>query len=376
MFVTTRLLKSMVSMKNLPLSVSDAVALINQSLEYAFPTIVVEGEVASFKVNQGKFVFFDLKDTDSSLGCFMMIFSLRIPLEDGMRIQVVGTPKLTAWGKFSLTVREIKPIGEGTIKRTVELLKIKLDREGLFAVERKRSLPEMPENIAVISSTQAAGYADFIRIIGERWGGAHILVAHVQVQGASASDQIIRAIRYFNQQEQPCDVLAIVRGGGSADDLAIFNDEALVREIASSRIPTIVGVGHETDEYLADYVADVRAATPSHAAQLITPDRNEIIRNCERAIKHALDVTDLRCQDAVDEVRQHLTMSIDRMRDSAKLQNEKIQNQLRTLRAYDPSFVLARGYALVRGNVVVGENIEIERASDIIKAEVKRVTKK
>jgi exodeoxyribonuclease VII large subunit len=366
----------MVKMENLPLSVSDAVALINQSLEYAFPTIVVEGEVASFKVNQGKFVFFDLKDADSSLGCFMMVFSLRVPLEDGMRVQVVATPKLTDWGKFSLTVREIRPIGEGAIKRAFELLKIKLEKEGLFAAERKRSLPVMPKNIAVISSTQAAGYADFIRIIGERWGGSHIQVAHVQVQGVGAADQIIRAIRFFNQQEQPSDVLAIVRGGGSADDLAVFNDEALVREIAASRIPTIVGVGHETDESLADYVADVRAATPSLAAQLITPDRNEIIRDCERALGRALDTTNLHCLDVTDEVRQLLLMSIDQMDSATKSQYENVQNQLRTMRAYDPSAVLARGYALVRGVVTVGEDIEIERSSDIIKAEVKYVSKK
>lgn len=366
----------MEKMENLPLSVSDAVALINQSLEYAFPTIVVEGEVASFKVNQGKFVFFDLKDIDSSLGCFMMVFNLRTPLEDGMRLQVVATPKLTAWGKFSLTVRQIRPIGEGAIKRAFELLSIKLEKEGLFAAERKRNLPETPKNIAVISSTQAAGYADFIRIIGERWGGLSIQVAHVQVQGMGASDQIIRAIRYFNQQEQPSDVLAIVRGGGSAEDLSVFNDEALVREIAASRIPTVVGVGHETDESLADYVADVRAATPTHAAQLITPDRNEIIRDCERALRRAMDTTGLRCQDATDEVRQLLLMSISQMDNAINFQYEKVQNQLRTMRAYNPSTVLARGYALVRGVVAVGEDIEIERASDIIKAEVKYVSKK
>ena len=171
-------------MEHLPLSVSDAVALVNQTLEYAFPTLVVEGEVSSFKVNQGKFVFFDIKDSDSSLGCFMMVYQLRVPLEDGMRVQVVATPKLTNWGKFSLTVREIRPVGEGALRRAYELLRAKLETEGLFAVERKRRLPDMPKNIAVISSTQAAGYADFVRILGERWGGLNVQVAHVQVQGA------------------------------------------------------------------------------------------------------------------------------------------------------------------------------------------------
>ncbi len=366
----------MEKMDNLPISVSEAVALVNQSLEYAFPTIVVEGEVASFKVNQSKYVFFDIKDTDSSLGCFMMVFSLRIPIEDGMRVQVVATPKLTASGKFSLTVREVRPVGEGTIRRAFELLKVKLDKEGLFAADRKRSLPSMPQKIAVISSTQAAGYADFVRIIGERWGGLDIQVAHVQVQGISAADQIVRAIKFFNQLEVLPDVLAIIRGGGSADDLAVFNDEVLVREISASRIPTVIGVGHETDESLADYVADVRAATPSHAAQIITPDRNEVIRYCERMLARSLEIAELRCRDSDVEVQQLLAWALGQIDDIAGIQREKVQSQLRTMRAYDPLVVLARGYALVRGTVVEGYDIEIERVNDIIKAEVKHVTRK
>ena len=131
-------------MENLVISVTDAIALINQTLDYAFPTLVIEGEVASFKVNQGKFVFFDIKDDTGTLGCFMMVFQLRMPIEDGMRVKVVVTPKLTAWGKFSLTVKEIQPVGEGRLKRAFELLKEKLDKEGLFAPERKRPLPSLP----------------------------------------------------------------------------------------------------------------------------------------------------------------------------------------------------------------------------------------
>src|SRR5690606_7756374 len=123
-------------------------------------------------------------------------------------------------------------------------------------------LPEMPQHIAVISSTQAAGYADFIKIVNDRWGGLQIDVAHVKVQGDEAADQIIRALRYFNAKEILPEVIVIIRGGGSLDDLSAFNDELLVREIASSRIPTLVGVGHETDTTLSDLAADVRAATP------------------------------------------------------------------------------------------------------------------
>ena len=155
---------------DLQFSVSDFVALTNQTLEYAYPSVQIEGEVASFKVNQGKFIFFDLKDAGASVGCFMMLWQLRQPIEDGMKVIVTASPKLTQWGKFSLTIRAIRPSGEGDIKKSYELLKAKLDKEGLFAPERKRPLPRIPKRVAVISSVQAAGYADFIKILNARWG--------------------------------------------------------------------------------------------------------------------------------------------------------------------------------------------------------------
>src|SRR5674476_1567979 len=181
-------------MEKIRLSVSDFIAVTNQTLEYAYPSVEIEGEVASFKVSQGKFIFFDLKDSGGSVGCFMTVWQLRVPIEDGMKVIVTATPKLTQWGKFSLTVKAVRPSGEGALKKSFEILKSKLDKEGLFALERKRPLPAVPSHIAVISSTQAAGYADFIKILNDRWGGVLIDVANVQVQGTSAPDQIIRAI--------------------------------------------------------------------------------------------------------------------------------------------------------------------------------------
>ena len=269
-------------------SVSDLIASVNQTFEYAYNDIEVEGEVASFKVNQNKFIFFDIKDEAGSLNCFMTIWQLRIPIEDGMKVVIVATPKITGWGKFSLTVKSIRPSGEGAIKKSHEILKAKLDTEGLFALDRKRTLPRYPRHIAVISSVQAAGYADFVKILNDRWGGLVIDVASVQVQGTDAPDQIIQAINFFNQQELLPEILVIIRGGGSADDLSAFNDEPLVRAIAASRIPTLVGVGHETDESLSDLVADVRAATPSNAAQILVPDKSEIINSVKIQIRTVL----------------------------------------------------------------------------------------
>lgn len=369
-------------MENVTLQVSDAIALINQTLEYAYPTLVVEGEVSSFKVNKNQYVFFDIKDAGGSLGCFMTVYQLRIPLEDGMRVQIVAQPKLTPWGKFSLTVRDVRPVGEGSLKRAFELLKKKLDTEGLFAPERKRPLPLIPQRIGVISSTEAAGYADFIKILNDRWRGIDVTVANTQVQGAGAAAQIVRAIEYFNTHAKPVDVLVIVRGGGSADDLSVFNDEPLVRAIAGSRIPTMVGVGHEVDVTLADMVADKRAATPSNAAQLLVPDRLQVLQSVEQSSSRMIRAM----ERTVQRVREGVQASLTEMRtaiDSAYERDERLYSQLHAvLLQLDPRRALARGYAIVRGadgHVIrdkppkTGEIITIQTKQHIIEAGVKHV---
>lgn len=358
------------------LSVSDFIALTNQTLEYAYPIIEIEGEVSGFKVNQGKFVFFDLKDAGGSLGCFMMLFALRVPIEDGMKVIVTATPKLTQWGKFSLTVKAVRPSGEGSLKKSFDLLKQKLNKEGLFAPERKRPIPALPKTIAVISSTQAAGYADFVKIINDRWGGLVVDVAHVQVQGSGAPDQIIRALKYFNSRERLPDVIAIVRGGGSADDLSAFNDELLVREIAASRVPTVVGVGHEIDESLADLVADVRAATPSNAAQLIVPDKQEIIRAVRAQVYGLLPRMERIIGERRREVRSAMKDALMNVEVRLTERADTLAQTRRVLAELDPRRVLERGYALLRGDVVLGATVQIETKKTIIEAEVTNVTSK
>ena len=366
----------MAEIPSLQLSVSDFIALANQTFEYAYPSVEVEGEVASFKVSQGKYVFFDLKDAGGTVGCFMTVWQLRVPIEDGMKVVVTATPKLTQWGKFSLTVRLVRPSGEGNLKKSFELLRAKLDKEGLFATQRKRTLPTWPRHVAVISSTQAAGYGDFIKIVNDRFGGMHIDVAHVQVQGADAPDQMIRALKYFNSREELPEVIVLIRGGGSADDLSAFNDELLVREIAASRVPTLVGVGHEEDVSLADMAADQRAATPSNAAQILVPDRREILQTVRRLIQSLLPRTEQAIERQRQEVRQQLERSlaaIDRRQDYYE---DQVVGVRRVLAELDPMRVLERGYALVRGAVAVGKTIEIEKRDILITAEVRHVNKK
>lgn len=358
------------------LSVSDFLASVNQTLEYAYPGIEVEGEVMSFKVNQNKWVFFDLKDTGGSVGCFMSVYQLRLPIEDGMKVIVRAAVKVTQWGKFSLTVQSIRPSGEGNLKKSYDLLKSKLQKEGLFAPERKRALPALPQHIGVISSTQAAGYADFIKIINDRWGGIKVDVAHTQVQGEGAPDQIIRAIRYFNEQAELPEALVIIRGGGSADDLSCFNDELLVREIAASRIPTLVGVGHEVDETLADFVADVRAATPSNAAQLLVPDKREIMADAGYAMKTLQRAALQHIEQTAQALRQTQAVMIERIKTDWQAQVDLLWRKAAVLEAYNPVSVLARGYAVIKGTLMAGEQIQVETRDNKAIAEVIHVSKK
>lgn len=363
-------------MEKVLLSVSDFVALTNQTLEYAYPTVAIEGEVAEYKVSQGKWVYFTLKDADSAVSCFMTLWQVRQPIENGMKVIVQGSPKLTKWGRFSVTVRAIKPSGEGAIKKSFEILKAKLEKEGLFAPERKRMLPRIPTHVGVISSTEAAGYADFIKILNDRWGGVNVEVAHVQVQGDAAPDQIIRALKHFNEQEVTPEVIVIVRGGGSADDLAAFNDEQLARAIAASRVPTLVGVGHEVDETLADMVADVRAATPTNAAQLLVPDRRDLIRSMRAQVASTIPLTTQAIEQMVQQVRGILADTAEGIDDRLARLLDKTTGYRSVLAQLNPQTVLNRGYALVRGEKTAGASIEIELAQVILKAKVDDVRQK
>lgn len=349
---------------------------INQNFNYNYPLITISGEVANFKINQNKFVFFDIKDSNSTVNCFMMLFAMKMPIQDGMQIIAKVEPKITDWGKFSLTVKEIKPVGEGNIKKSLDIIKDKLAKEGIFDQSRKRMIPRSSNNIAVISSTEAAGYADFIKIINERWGGIKIRVAHTQVQGESASKQIINAVNYFNQVQDLPDLIVIIRGGGSANDLMAFNDELLARTIAGSRVPVITGIGHEIDCTLSDLAADFAGSTPSNVAQIITRDRqdeiiylNNYINNFSKKIVHILDEKKNEINITINNIHSYIMHNIDN-----ELHN--LNSKIRLLDNLNPQKVLSQGYALVRGRVEINSIIDIETNSNIIKAEVKDVTTK
>jgi exodeoxyribonuclease VII large subunit len=383
------------------ISVSEFLTIINETLNFAYPQVVVEGEVSGFKISQGKFAFFDLKDEKSLLGCFMMARDLKMPIEDGMKIRAAGSPKVfPKSSRFSLTVRDIEMAGEGALRRAMELLKRKLTSEGLFDPIRKRPLPEFPMRIGLITSGTSAAYGDFIKILGSRWGGVQILLADVSVQGQQAPDQIVGALEYFNQLSPPVDVVVLIRGGGSLEDLSAFSTEPVARAVAASRTHIIVGVGHEQDVSLADFAADLRAATPTDAARLVVPNRVEVLARIthqlarqeavitqttasyQRRADHALN----RLETALRHPRERVTVAesklergLDRIVATTRSNLQHVQDLERLLRGFDPKSVLQRGYSITRTNgrivrrpaeAAPGQVVMIQLAEGIIAAEV------
>lgn len=406
------------------ISVTEFVSIINETLGFAYPSVTVEGEVSGFKVSKDRWVFFDLKDEGGVLNCFMTVQGLKLPLEDGMKIRVTGAAKVTKYSRFSLTVRAIELAGEGELKRAMELLRKKLEAEGLFDVARKRPLPKFPTRIGLITSGTSAAYADFIKILGARWGGLDVLLADVAVQGSDAPDQIVGALEYFNHLAKPVDVVALIRGGGSLEDLVAFSTEPVARAVAASRTPVISGVGHEIDFSLADYAADVRAATPTDTARLIVPDRGEVMahvthltRASESSLLRKISADRAKIDQITSRLERyllgpisHLTdlehkllRSFDRLsgriavvKDQTRASERRLQsfelyvltdrrNRVkaleRMLRSFNPKAVLGRGYAIVRANgkllkspaqVRTGDSLMIQLSEGELEAKVDR----
>lgn len=361
------------------LSPSDFVALVNQTFEYAFPSVTIEGELANFRISKNRWVYFDIKDDLASVKFFGTVYNLPGPLEEGMMLRVTGTPRLHPLYGFSVTIQAIALSGEGTIKKAFELLMQKLTVEGLFADERKRALPYPPQHIGLITSGESAAYADFVKIIGARWGGVHIDVADVQVQGEPAAGQIVRAIEYFNTLGEPPEVLVIIRGGGSADDLQTFNTEIVTRAVAASRIPTLVAIGHENDTSLAELAADVRGSTPSNAAELLVPDRAQILtvlKVVRAEIGRLLSASVVAGKKDIILQKELLHHTVENLLDQ---QREEIQHSRKMLELLNPHAILKRGYAVVRSNNTVirssravraGAALEIVLSDGNIKARV------
>lgn len=359
------LMKQTIAVNDVELAPSEFVALLNETLEYAYPNVIVHGELANFRVSKNRWVYFDLKDELATVRFFGTVYQLPGPLEDGILLRVRGVPRLHPQYGFSVTVQAIAPVGEGSIKKAAALLETKLAAEGLFDPARKRPLPYPPKHIGLITSVESAAYRDFIKILQARWGGIDITVIDVQVQGDPASAQIVQAITQYNQLAVPPDILVVTRGGGSAEDLKAFSTEHVTRAVAASRIPTIVAIGHEVDVSLAELAADQRASTPSNAAELLTPDRLAILHRAQdrkAQVAHAAEHVIRVHRTALRLMRASLTESVRAAAHHARL---RYDTQNRLLAALDPQAALRRGYAVVRK-----EGQVVRRARDLAAGDV------
>ena len=276
-----------------PLSVSELNARIKGLIESdpVLGSVYVRGELSNYRVYPSGHHYFTLKDAESSLRCVMFrsaASKLRFRPEGGMRV--------TAWGRVAVYPRDgayqlycegLMPEGAGDLQVAYEQLKAKLAAEGLFDPAHKKPIPRYPERIAVITSSAGAAVHDIIRVLRKRWPVAKVVLLPVRVQGVEAPPEIAGALRYANKY-RVADVIIIGRGGGSIEDLWAFNDERVARAIYASELPVISAVGHEPDVTIADFVADLRAATPSNAAELVAPDVSEL-RDAIRSASARLD---------------------------------------------------------------------------------------
>ena len=291
--------------------VRDLVASVRAHIEREYSDAWVEGEISNFRAPDSGHLYFTLKDGDSQIRVVMFRSSarlLRFRPADGLQVVVRG--RVTIYedrGELQISAEYIEPKGAGSLQLAFEQLKAKLEAEGLFASERKKPIPSLPSRIGVVTSPQAAALRDILNILARRHHSANVVIYPAQVQGESAAREVAAGVRYFNQ-EQNIDVIIIARGGGSSEDLAAFNDETLARTVAASEIPVISAVGHETDFTIVDFVADLRAPTPSAAAELVIRSRQEIEdqssalhERLNRAIRYRLLIG----RQALTEIAQH-----------------------------------------------------------------------
>ena len=261
------------------ITVSLFVAKLNGVLRASLPDTWVRGEVGEWKVWSSGHAYFSLKDASASLPAVMWasdVARLRFRPEEGTEVLARGRPDVySRSGKLSFVVSELQPYGAGALQLALEQLKARLAAEGLFAAERKRRLPLLPGRIGVVTSRHGAAVRDVLKVLAARFPNAHVTVYPVAVQGASAPEEIARALHAFSRLAA-ADVVIVARGGGSREDLSAFNDERVVRAVAACRVPTISAVGHEVDVTLTDLAADLRAATPSQAAELVVARREDL----------------------------------------------------------------------------------------------------
>ena len=358
------------------LTVSELTKEIKLSLESNFSKVSVVGEISNFKNHISGHWYFNLKDVDAVINCTMWKgfnqYVFFTP-QNGMKVIING--KVTVYpprGNYQIDIRSMKPAGLGELQEAFERLKQKLETEGLFDEERKRTIPPIPKKIGIVTAIDGAALRDMISVANRKYPLVELIIAPATVQGSEAAKSIVNSLERLNRQKD-IDTIIIARGGGSIEDLWGFNEEIVARAIYSSKIPVISGVGHETDFTISDFVADLRAPTPSIAMELATPDKNEIIAfiddflyysknnliniisNSRSRIQHILSSYGFRVpadlvrrrQQEIDFMISTILQNIDR---KLLVDKQKISLLTKTLETNDIQKTLKRGFVLVKQN--------------------------
>jgi len=377
------------------LTVLEITRRIKQLLEGGFAGVAVQGELSNFKRHTSGHLYFTLKDESAQISGVMWrsrAAGLAFDPQDGMKVVITG--RLSVYevrGVYQIDASSIRPLGVGELQIAFDRLKQKLSAEGLFDAERKKPLPEYPGRIGVVTSPTGAALQDMMNILRRRFPCVQLILNAVRVQGAGAAEEIARAVDEFNAYGE-VDVMIVGRGGGSLEDLWAFNEEAVARAIARSRIPVVSAVGHEIDFTIADFVADVRAPTPSAAAEIVVPDRRAILdilrdnwyrmhesienrlKEQSTAIRHLLTSyamsrpVDLHRQlsQRLDELQKTMSVAADHR---VALTSAAVDSLTHRITALDPHRTLKRGYAIVRKeNRIIGSRAPL-RARDTIEVE-------
>ncbi|MDX9730325.1 MAG: exodeoxyribonuclease VII large subunit [Bdellovibrionales bacterium] len=404
--------------------------LIRRKLEGEFSVVWLKGEISNFKAHPSGHFYFSLKDKDAQVSAVMFRgynSQLRFRPEDGMEVVVRG--KITVYeprGNYQIMCETMEPVGAGALQKAFEQLKRKLQSEGLFDEARKRAIPQVPKHIALVTSPSGAAVRDMLNVLGRRYRAARITIVPCSVQGVRATREIVEAIGLANRLHD-VDVLIVGRGGGSIEDMWSFNEEPVARAIAASRVPVISAVGHEVDFTIADFVADLRAPTPSAAAELVAQNAADLVQTIIRLergltlagmtrIRHLrervrlsqrllvdprrrIEDAILRCDDLTERLERAIYENLDQTRVLFEMAEERLTHRLqrrlevvrsRFLRAatlldgLSPLKVLDRGYGLVtyQGRALVqasdvrpGDTVSIRLAKGAIEASVSRIEK-
>lgn len=376
-------------------TVSQLTRLIRVTLEETFPTAWVAGEISGFKHHSSGHMYFDLKDDAAVLRCVMFRQAnefLRFEPENGLEVLASGQVSVyPRWGQYQLVVRDLRPKGMGVLELAFRQLKEKLEKEGLFDPARKRPLPSFPAVVGVATSLDGAAIRDIVTVIRRRAPGTELLIAPCRVQGDGATEEIVAALGRLGRDGR-AEVVIVGRGGGSMEDLWAFNEEAVARAIAACPIPVVSAVGHEVDVTIADLVADLRAPTPSAAAELVVPDQEalrvrveDLARGLMRGLRqrirgrrdrihallrsHGLRSVSSRwavAAQSLDQARHRLLLAAAR---GMERWREALRTVAESLEILSPLETLARGYALVfqaRSGHLVRQADQLDRGEAVL----------